>query len=401
MTVSKQAALEGIKVLDLSRILAGPWCSMALGDLGADVIKVENPKGGDDTRHLGPAIEGGERTYFLCANRNKRSIAVDFRTPQGQSIIRQLAAQCDVFLENYKLGDLARYGLDYPSLRAINPRLIYLSVSGYGREGPNASRLGYDFILQGESGLMSVTGDPEGPPMKVGVPFVDISTGAYATQAVLAALFARERTGEGQFIDMALFDCALTNLSVIAANALLLGTVPQRQGNRHVDISPYETFPCSDGDLIITVANDAQFQRLCDAIDRPDLAEDPRFKTNDNRKRHKVALREVLIECLAPRTREHWYEALRDVGVPSGSVRNVSEAIGVAAQSGRDMVVETQHPSAGAVKLIGSPLKLHGTPVVSPKPPPRLGEHTDEILRQYLQLAPEHIEALRKAGAIA
>ena len=401
MTPKKQAVLSGVKVLDMSRILAGPWCAMALGDLGADVIKVENPDGGDDTRHLGTAIEGGERTYYLCVNRNKRSIAIDFRTPEGQKIIRDLAAQSDVFIENYKLGDLARYGLDYESLRALNPRLVYLSISGYGREGSNAARLGYDFILQGESGLMSVTGDPDGPPMKVGVPFVDITTGTYAAQAVLAALLARERTGEGQLIDIALFDCALANLSIIASNALLLGTVPKRYGNTHVDISPYETFPCSDGDIIITVANDAQFQRLCHALGRPDLAADPRFLTNDGRLKNKLELRKLLIACLAPRTRDQWYEALREVDVAAGSVRNVSEAIEVAAGSGREMVVEVPHPTAGSVKLIGSPIKLRGTPVVPTVAPPTLGQHTDEILRDSLGLEPKRIEELRNRGAVA
>ncbi|MFM7568680.1 MAG: CaiB/BaiF CoA transferase family protein, partial [Betaproteobacteria bacterium] len=231
--------------------------------------------------------------------------------------------------------------------------------------------------------------------------FVDISTGAYATQAVLAALLAREKTGEGQFIDMALFDCALTNLSIIASNALLLGTVPQRYGNRHADISPYETFPCSDGDLIITVANDGQFRRLCDALRRPELADDRRFQTNDSRKKHKGVLREILIECLQSRTREQWYEALRAVEVPAGPVRNVSEAIELAAQSGRDMVVETEHLTAGTVRLIGSPLKLRGTPVEPPKPPPTLGQHTDEILRDYLSINAGQIDTLRKSGAIA
>ena len=401
MTPKKQSVLSGIKVLDMSRILAGPWCAMALGDLGADVIKVENPDGGDDTRHLGTAIQGGERTYYLCVNRNKRSIAIDFRTPEGQKIIKDLAAQSDVFIENYKLGDLARYGLDYESLRALNPRLVYLSISGYGREGSNAARLGYDFILQGESGLMSVTGDPDGPPMKVGVPFVDITTGTYAAQAVLAALLAREKTGEGQLIDIALFDCALANLSIIASNALLLGTVPRRYGNTHVDISPYETFPCSDGDIIITVANDAQFQRLCQALGRPDLAADPRFLTNDGRLNNKLALRKLLITCLATRTRDQWYEALREVDVAAGSVRNVSEAIEVAAGSGREMVVEVPHPTAGSVKLIGSPIKLRGTPVVPTVAPPTLGQHTDEILRESLGLEPKRIEELRNKGAVA
>ena len=401
MTPKKQSVLSGIKVLDMSRILAGPWCAMALGDLGADVIKVENPDGGDDTRHLGTAIQGGERTYYLCVNRNKRSIAIDFRTPEGQKIIKDLAAQSDVFIENYKLGDLARYGLDYESLRALNPRLVYLSISGYGREGSNAARLGYDFILQGESGLMSVTGDPDGPPMKVGVPFVDITTGTYAAQAVLAALLAREKTGEGQLIDIALFDCALANLSIIASNALLLGTVPRRYGNTHVDISPYETFPCSDGDIIITVANDAQFQRLCQALGRPDLAADPRFLTNDGRLKNKLALRKLLITCLATRTRDQWYEALREVDVAAGSVRNVSEAIEVAAGSGREMVVEVPHPTAGSVKLIGSPIKLRGTPVEPTVAPPTLGQHTDEILRESLGLEPKRIEELRNKGAVA
>ena len=401
MTRPKQAVLSGIKVLDMSRILAGPWCAMALGDLGADVIKVENPDGGDDTRHLGTAIQGGERTYYLCVNRNKRSIAIDFRTPEGQQIIRGLAAQSDVLIENYKLGDLARYGLDYETLRVLNPKLIYLSISGYGREGPNAARLGYDFILQGESGLMSVTGDPEGPPMKVGVPFVDITTGTYAAQAVLAALLAREKTGEGQLIDIALFDCALANLSIIASNALLLGTVPRRYGNTHVDISPYETFPCSDGDIIITVANDAQFQRLCQALGRPDIAADPRFQKNDGRLKNKAALRELLIGCLAARTREQWYEALRDVDVAAGSVRNVSEAIAVAVDGEREMVVEVPHPTAGSVKLIGSPLKLRGTPVVPTVAPPTLGQHTDEILRESLGMDSRRIAQLRDKGAIA
>jgi crotonobetainyl-CoA:carnitine CoA-transferase CaiB-like acyl-CoA transferase len=400
MTRPKQAVLSGIKVLDMSRILAGPWCAMALGDLGADVIKVENPDGGDDTRHLGTAIQGGERTYYLCVNRNKRSIAIDFRTPEGQQIIRDLAAQSDVLIENYKLGDLARYGLDYETLRVLNPKLIYLSISGYGREGPNAARLGYDFILQGESGLMSVTGDPDGPPMKVGVPFVDITTGTYAAQAVLAALLAREKTGEGQLIDIALFDCALANLSIIASNALLLGTVPRRYGNTHVDISPYETFPCSDGDIIITVANDAQFQRLCQALGRPDLAADPRFLKNDGRLKNKAALRELLTACLATRTREQWYEALRDVDVAAGSVRNVSEAIAVAVDGGRDMVVEVPHPTAGSVKLIGSPLKLRGTPVVPAVAPPTLGQHTDDILRDALGMDAGLIARLRDNGAI-
>jgi crotonobetainyl-CoA:carnitine CoA-transferase CaiB-like acyl-CoA transferase len=401
MTLPRPAVLSGIKVLDLSRILAGPWCSMMLGDLGADVIKVENPDGGDDTRHLGTAIEGGERTYYLCVNRNKRSIAIDFRTPEGQAIIRELAIQSDVFIENYKLGDLERYGLDYESLRALNPRLIYLSISGYGREGPHAARLGYDFILQGESGLMSVTGEPGGPPMKVGVPFVDITTGTYASQAVLAALLARGKTGEGQLIDIALFDCALANLSIIASNALLLGTVPKRYGNTHVDISPYETFRCSDGDIIITVANDAQFQRMCQAMERPDIAADPRFQKNDGRLRHKAALRELLNACLATRTRQAWYEALRDVEVAAGSVRNVSEAIAVAADGGRDMVVEVPHPTAGSVKLIGSPLKLRGTPVVPPVAPPTLGQHTDQILRESLGMDAGRIAQLREKGAVA
>lgn len=393
--------LEGVRVLDMSRILAGPWCGMSLGDLGADVIKVENPDGGDDTRHLGTAISGGERTYFLTANRNKRSVAVDFRTTAGRDLIYDLARESDVFLENYKLGGLDKFGLDYESMKRINPRLIYLSISGYGRVGPEAARLGYDFVLQGESGLMSITGEPDGIPMKVGVPLVDVMTGMYSTQAVLAALIAREKTGEGQLIDMALFDCVLANLSIIASNGLLLDGVPQRQGNGHVDIAPYDSFRCSDGDLIITVANEAQFQRLCIALDLPDVAVDPRFQRNDGRRKDRAAMNEILNGRLVTNTRAHWQEKLDARAVACGSVRNVKEALAVAEKSGRDMVVEVDHPSAGRLKMLGSPIKLRGTPVIKPQAPPMLGQHTDEVLRGTLRLSAERIAKLRADKVVA
>ncbi len=375
--------LEGVRVLDMSRILAGPWCGMSLGDLGADVIKVENPDGGDDTRHLGTAISGGERTYFLTANRNKRSVAVDFRTPEGRELIYDLARESDVFLENYKLGGLDKFGLDYESMKKINPRLIYLSISGYGRVGPEAARLGYDFVLQGESGLMSITGEPDGIPMKVGVPLVDV------------------KTGEGQLIDMALFDCVLANLSIIASNGLLLDGVPQRQGNGHVDIAPYDSFRCSDGDLIITVANEAQFQRLCIALDLPEVAVDPRFQRNDGRRKNRAAMNEILNGRLLTNTRAHWQEKLDAQAVACGSVRNVKEALAVAEKSGRDMVVEVDHPSAGRLKMLGSPIKLRGTPVIPPQAPPMLGQHTDEILRGTLRLSEERIAQLRADKVVA
>jgi crotonobetainyl-CoA:carnitine CoA-transferase CaiB-like acyl-CoA transferase len=393
--------LEGVRVLDMSRILAGPWCGMSLGDLGADVIKVENPDGGDDTRHLGTAISGGERTYFLTANRNKRSVAVDFRTPEGRDLIYDLARQSDVFLENYKLGGLDKFGLDYESMKKINPRLIYLSISGYGRVGPEAARLGYDFVLQGESGLMSITGEPDGIPMKVGVPLVDVMTGMYSTQAVLAALIAREKTGEGQLIDMALFDCVLANLSIIASNGLLLDGVPQRQGNGHVDIAPYDSFRCSDGDLIITVANEGQFQRLAVALDLPELAADPRFKRNDGRRKNRAAMNEILNGRLSTNTRAHWQEKLDAQAVACGSVRNVKEALAVAEKGGRGMVVEVDHPSAGRLKMLASPIKLRGTPVIPPQAPPMLGQHTDEVLRESLGLSEERIAQLRADKVVA
>ncbi|HSW23018.1 MAG TPA: CaiB/BaiF CoA-transferase family protein [Burkholderiaceae bacterium] len=388
--------LEGVRVLDMSRILAGPWCGMSLGDLGADVIKVENPDGGDDTRHLGTAIAGGERTYFLTANRNKRSIAIDFSTKQGQELVYELARESDVFIENYKLGGLDKFGLDYESMRAINPRLIYLSISGYGRVGAQAAKLGYDFVLQGESGFMSITGEPNGGPMKAGVPLVDVMTGMYSTQAVLAALIAREKTGEGQLIDMALFDCALANLSIIASNALLLDEVPQRQGNAHVDIAPYDSFACSDGDLIVTVANDAQFQRLCVALEIPQAATDPRFLRNDGRRKNRDALNEILNARFATCTRAHWESLLERAGVACGPVRNIKEALAVSEQSGRGMVLEIDHPSAGRLKVLGSPLKLRGTPVIPPQAPPMLGQHTDEVLRKTLKMSETRIAALRE-----
>ena len=400
-TASTPRALEGVRVLDMSRILAGPWCGMSLGDLGADVIKVENPDGGDDTRQLGTAIAGGERTYFITANRNKRSVAIDFRTPEGRELIYDLARQSDVFLENYKLGGLDKFGLDYESMRKINPRLIYLSISGYGRTGPEAARLGYDFVLQGESGLMSVTGEPDGIPMKVGVPIVDVMTGMYSTQAVLAALIAREKTGEGQLIDMALFDCVLANLSIIASNGLLLDSVPKRYGNGHVDIAPYDSYPCSDGDLIITVANEATFRRLCVALGVPELANDPRFQRNDGRRQNKEAMNDVLGVILKSNTRVHWQARLDENGVSCGAVRNVKEALAVSQASGRGLIVDIDHPTAGPIKILGSPLKLSATPTAVYKAPPTLGQHTDEVLAENLGLSAERIAALRESKVIA
>ena len=394
-------ALDGVRVLDMSRILAGPWCGMQLADLGAEVIKIENPDGGDDTRHLGAAIAGGERTYFITVNRTKRSVAIDFSKQAGQELVRDLVRKSDEFVENYKLGGLDKFGLDYESLKATNPRLIYVSISGYGRVGPEAARLGYDFVLQGESGLMSVTGAPDGGPMKVGVPVVDIMTGMYATQAVLAALLARDKTGEGQLVDLSLFECVLANLSIIASNALLLDEVPQRQGNAHVDIAPYDTFPCSDGDLIITVANDAQFQRLCSALELPEAAANPLFLRNESRRKNRDAMNAILHARLKTQTRAHWHARLEAVGVACGAVRNIKEAIASAQMSGRDMVVEVDHPTAGRLKVLGSPLQMRGTPVVPPRAPPMLGQHTDEVLRETLGLDEAQIAQLRETKIVA
>lgn len=381
----RSAALHGIRILDLSRVLAGPWCTMTLGDLGADVIKIEKPDGGDDTRSWGPSFVEGESAYYLCTNRNKRSVAVDISTAAGQRTIRALALKCDVVVENFKAGALLRYGLDYESLRRLKPDLIYCSISGYGRTSPLAERAGYDYVVQAEAGLMSVTGEPAGQPMKVGVAVADLFTGMYAVQAILAAVIARRNDGEGQLIDLALFDCQLAMLANVASAYLVSGREPTRFGNAHASVVPYQVLPTRDSEIVLAVGNDRQFKLLCDAVlERPDIAADPRFATNVARLRHREALIPLLTAILATRDAADWQRRLASTGIPTGTVRTVGEALRSPEAAARDMVSTVQHPKAGALELVSSPIRMSGTPVRPPSAPPLLGEHTQEVLRELL-----------------
>lgn len=385
MTEANTAAapLAGRRVLDLSRVLAGPWCTMVLADLGAEVTKVEHPRGGDDTRHWGPPYTGGESAYYLCANRNKRSIALDIARPEGQRIVRELAAQADVLVENYKLGGLDKYGLDYASIAALNPRIVYCSISGYGRASPIAERPGYDYVIQAEGGLMAVTGPVDGEPMKVGVAVADLFTGMAAAQAILGALIATDRDGVGQHIDMALYDCQLAMMANVASAALVAGTEPRRYGNGHPTVVPYQLFNTSDGQVVVAVGNDAQFAAFVTRLlGRPDLAADPRFATNSARVSNRDALLAEIMPLIREKPTAWWLAGLRSVGVPTGAVRQVGEALAAPETIARAMVATVDHPTAGPVKLVASPLKLGRTPVAAPVAPPLLGQDSRAVLAQ-------------------
>ena len=378
---TRAAPLAGRRILDLSRVLAGPWCTMILGDLGAEVIKVENPKGGDDTRGWGPPYAAGESAYYLCANRNKKSVAIDLSCVEGQAAVKALAATSDVLVENYKLGGLDKYGLDYPSLSDQFPGLIYCSISGYGRKSPRAAEPGYDYVIQAEGGLMAINGDIDRPPVRVGVAVADLFTGMFAAQAILAALIAKDRDGLGQHIDMALFDSQLAMLANVGSSCLVSDEEPKRFGNSHPSVVPYRTFESADGRFVIAVGNDHQFGILCrDLLDRPDLADDARFATNSARVKNRDALDAILEPLIAQKPTHWWLESLHKVKVPCGEVRPMKAALGAAETLARGMVQSVSHPLAGTVPLIGSPLKLGRTPVVAPKAPPLLGEHSGEIL---------------------
>jgi crotonobetainyl-CoA:carnitine CoA-transferase CaiB-like acyl-CoA transferase len=394
-------ALGGIKVLDLSRVLAGPWCTQTLADLGADVWKVEQPGTGDDTRTwLTPDIEG-ESTYFLCANRSKRSIAIDLKHPKGQALVRKMAMEADVLVENFRSGTVEKFGLDFATLSELNPRLIYCSISGYGRTGPRAQEAGYDVAIQAECGLMAATGEPDGVPVKVGVPIVDVVTGMAAVQAILAALIARGRTGQGQWIDMGLQDCGTSLLANIASAYLATGIAPRRFGNAHSTIVPYQTFATADNYIVIAVGNDRQFRNLCAAIGRPDLGEDARFTTNSLRVTHREECVAALVPPLRQRTTADWLTAFDTVGVPSGAVRSVSQVFDSPESIARDYCAVVPDSRHGKVRIPASPLKLSLTPVRAPVSPPRLGEHTDELLHEILGLKADDITLLRAEGAVA
>jgi crotonobetainyl-CoA:carnitine CoA-transferase CaiB-like acyl-CoA transferase len=404
-------ALSHLRVLDLTRVLAGPWCAQNLADFGADVIKVERPGAGDDTRTWGPPWlkdEAGNNTaeaaYYLAANRNKRSITVDISTPEGQDIVRKLAAHADVVLENYKVGQLKKYGLDYASLKAVKPDLVYCSITGFGQTGPYAARAGYDFIVQGMGGFMSLTGErddlPGGGPQKAGVAISDLMTGMYATVAVLAALAHRDRTGEGQYIDMALLDVQVAMLANMNTNYLASGQAPKRWGNAHPNIVPYQTFQAANGWIIVAVGNDGQFRRFVEAGGIPELADDPRFATNPQR----VANRDVLVPILAEMVKRfgkgEWIDKLEAAGVPCGPINSLDEVFDNEQVQARGLRVDLPHPSAGTVKLVGSPVKMSATPPKAASHPPLLGEHTEAVLRDVLNLSADQVDSLRRRGVI-
>ncbi|MQW92056.1 CoA transferase [Acinetobacter sp. dk771] len=402
-------ALEGIRVLDLSRVLAGPWCGQIFADLGAEVIKVERPKTGDDTRMWGPPWmknDNGEDTreaaYYQSANRNKMSIAIDMATPEGQELVRALAAESDVLIENYKAGSLKKYGLDYETLKGINPRLVYCSITGFGQTGPRAPEPGYDFIIQGMGGLMSVTGEkddlPGGGPQKVGVAFADLTTGLYSTIAIQAALLNRHITGLGQHVDMALLDVQVALLANQGMNYLASGKVPGRYGNAHANIVPYQVFKAADQDFIIACGNDKQFVALSQAIGLPDLPNDPRFTTNALRIQHRQEIGDLLSKHFRSNQAKYWVEAIHAVKVPVGLINNLEQAFQEPQVQARNMLIEMQHPLKDKLQVIGSPIKLSRTPVQYKKAPPMLGEHTDEILSRIVDT--EELQRLKKNGVI-
>lgn len=404
-------ALTGYRVLDLSRVLAGPWCGQTLADLGAEVIKVERPGAGDDTRGWGPPWMKGqhdqltsEASYYQSTNRGKLSVALNLASPEGQALVRALATDCDVLIENYKAGSLAKYGLDYASLSQLNPRLVYCSVTGFGQTGPRAAEPGYDFIVQGIGGLMSITGErddlPGGGPQKVGVAFSDLMTGLYSTVAIQAALLSREKTGVGQHIDMALLDVQVATLCNQSQNYLASGKPPGRYGNAHANIVPYQVFRASDQDFIIACGNDSQFVALCEAIGLPHLPEDPRFTRNADR----VANREVIIGILSRHflegRAEDWISRVHPRGVPIGAINSIAQALDEPQIKARNMLVTIPHPLKPDFVTVGSPIKLSGTPVEYLRPAPMLGEHTDEVLKRQLGLDDERLAQLKALGVI-
>lgn len=404
-------ALAHIRVLDLSRVLAGPWAGQVLADLGAEVIKIERPGCGDDTRAWGPPFlkdaEGhdtSEAAYYLSANRNKQSVTVDFTQPEGQRLIRELVAHCDVLLENFKVGGLAAYGLDYASLKALNPRLIYCSITGFGQDGPYAKRAGYDFMIQGLGGLMSLTGRPEGEegagPMKVGVALTDILTGLYAAVGVLAALNHRDQSGIGQHVDLALLDVQVACLANQAMNFLTSGVVPRRLGNSHPNIVPYQDFPAADGDFVLAVGNDSQFRKFCEVAGQREWADDSRFISNTAR----VANRDVLVPLIRQvtvfKTTAQWIVALEQAGVPCGPINNLAQVFADPHVQARGLRLDLPNSLGGTTPQVASPLRLSATPVEYRNAPPLLGEHTEAVLQRLLHLTPEQISALRAAAVL-
>ena len=412
-------SLDGIRILDLSRVLAGPWCTQTLADLGADVIKIERPGAGDDTRSWGPPFlkdaqgnDSTEAAYYLGTNRNKRSLACDISQFDGQALIKELVVHCDVFIENFKVGDMARYGLDYASLKALNPKLVYCSVTGFGQSGPYSDRAGYDYAVQGIGGLMSVTGERDdlgGGPQKVGVAVADLFTGMYATVGILAALRHAEKTGEGQYVDMALLDTQVAMLANLGANYLVSGKTPGRAGNAHQNIVPYQVFEVkapanaatgSKDHLILAVGNDGQYAKFCDVAGHPELASDSRFAKNTDRVKNRGVLVPMLEAILLTRTKADWLSALEAAKVPCGAINNLAEVFADPHVQARNMVNTWQHPYQQDLRLVASPLKLSRTPVRQDHPPPQLGQHTTQLLQEVLGYDVSHIEQLKNKGVI-
>src|SRR5687768_12897738 len=404
--MTNPGALTGIRVLDMSRVLAGPWVGQLLADLGAEVIKVERPGVGDDTRGWGPPFlkdrdgnETRESAYFLSANRGKKSVTLDISRPEGQEIVRELAAVCDVLLENYKVGDLKRYGLAYDDVSARNPKLVYCSITGFGQTGPYRDRAGYDFMIQGMGGVMSITGErddlPGGGPQKVGVAIADLMTGMYSTVAILAALHEREKSGLGQYIDMALLDTQVAWLANQNTNYLIGGEVPKRMGNAHPNIMPYQTFHTKDGDLILAVGNDNQFLKFCDAAGIPEVAKDPRFIGHIARLENRDACTAAIAPAIKAKTTAEWIALLEPAGVPCGPINRLDDVYADPQVQHRGLKIEVRHPLAGAIPLVANPIKYSRTPIEYDAPPPLLGEHTEEVLSGLLGKSAAEIAALR------
>ncbi|MAK33291.1 MAG: CoA transferase [Acidiferrobacter sp.] len=403
-------ALSHIRVLDLSRVLAGPWCTQILADLGADVIKIERPGSGDDTRQWGPpfvSVDGGgneESLYFLATNRGKRSMTLDLSDSRGQKVVHELAAHCDVVVENFKVGALARYGLDYETLKGINPSLVYCSITGFGQTGPYADRAGYDFMIQAMGGLMSVTGEAEDVagtnPQKVGVAIADLVTGLYSANAIQTAMIHRERTGQGQYIDMALLDCQVAILANQAMTYLAAGQTPVRMGNAHPNIVPYQVFETQDGHIILAIGNDGQFRRFCELADQPHLAQDPRFVANRGRVKHRAQLIEALALLMKSKNTDDWLNLLEPEGIPCGRINSIDETLNDPQVIHRQMRTQALHSSLGEINLLGSPLKLSETPGEVRRAPPVLGEDTDQVLREVLGYEDSAISALQADGVV-
>jgi len=376
-------ALENVKILDLSRVLAGPYCTMILGDLGAEVIKVEAPGGSDETRKWGPPFQNDVSAYYLCANRNKKSITLDLKSSEGNAAIKELVRESDVIINNFKAGTMQRLGLDYDTLAEINPGVVYCSITGFGETGPYKDMPGYDFIIQAMSGLMSITGDSESGPQKVGVAITDILTGLYACIGIQGALLERTQSGKGQKLDLSLYDSAVSSLVNIGSNYLMAGKKPSALGNQHANIVPYQTFSTKDGEMVIAVGNDNQFKRLCDILEIPEYASDERYRTNPDRVTNRETLTPLLQEVFSTQRTAYWQEKCQENSIPCGPIQTIDEVANDPQLNERDMFINADHPTAGDIRMIGSPLKLSRTPVTTRHHPPNAGEHTDAILEQY------------------